>query len=91
MEAKPLAHITESKMIDFVRRAIVCRFGIPKVLIANNIRQFIGIQFEKFCEDQGIPYHLTSVVHPQANGEAKVTKRTILQEIKKRLSKAKET
>lgn len=46
-------------------------------------------RFVEFCKEHGIINHLTFVAHPQANGEAKVTNRTLLQGIKKRLGKAK--
>ncbi|KAK1404554.1 hypothetical protein POM88_004159 [Heracleum sosnowskyi] len=39
-EAEPLATITAKKLIDFVYRAIVCRFGIPYKLISDNGKQF---------------------------------------------------
>lgn len=45
----------------------------PPVLITNNGQQFLGAEFDKFYEDQGILHHLTMVAHPQANGEVKVT------------------
>ena len=51
----------------------------------------MGARFVEFCEDLNISHNFTSVAHPQANGEAEVTKRTLLQEIKTRLEKAKGT
>ena len=35
-EAEPLATITEHKIRNFVWRAIVCRFGIPRALVSDN-------------------------------------------------------
>ena len=51
----------------------------------------MGARFAKFCEDLNISHNFTSVAHPQVSDEAKVTNRTLLQEIKTRLEKAKET
>ena len=59
------------------------------MLITDNGHQFTGAQFKKFCEEHGILYYLTSVIHPQANGEAEVTNHTILRGLKIRLDKAK--
>ena len=36
VEAEPLAKITQQNVKNFVRRNIVCRFGVPKVLVSNN-------------------------------------------------------
>ena len=35
-EAEPLATITEQKIHNFVWRAIICRFGIPRALVSDN-------------------------------------------------------
>lgn len=64
VEVEQATCIAKLKAIDFVWRAIFCRFDIPRVLIVDNGWQFVGIRFEEFCEDQGILHRLTSVVHP---------------------------
>ncbi|XP_022854622.1 uncharacterized protein LOC111375929 [Olea europaea var. sylvestris] len=40
VEAEPLATISKPKLRTFIWRSIICRFGIPKVLITDNGRQF---------------------------------------------------
>ncbi|GFS38896.1 hypothetical protein Acr_00g0060030 [Actinidia rufa] len=40
IEAQPLAKITEKNTWDFVWKHLVCRFGVPKVIISDNARQF---------------------------------------------------
>ncbi|XP_022895473.1 uncharacterized protein K02A2.6-like [Olea europaea var. sylvestris] len=64
------------------------RFGIPKVLITDNGRQFDNQQFINFCSNLGIDHRLTSVSHPQSNGLAEVTNRIILQDLRTRISDA---
>ena len=83
VEAEPLAKITEAKVQDFVWKLIICRFGLPRTLITDNGRQFTGAKFAEFCEDLNISHNFTSVAHPQANSEAEVTNRTLLQGIPK--------
>ncbi len=36
VEAEPLATITEKNMQRFVWKAVICRFGIPRVLVCDN-------------------------------------------------------
>ena len=36
VEAKPLATITERSIRTFVWRNIICRYGIPRVLVSDN-------------------------------------------------------
>jgi ribonuclease HI len=89
VEAEPLAIISEPKLRSFVWKSVVCRFGIPKVLITDNGRQFDNSQFKNFCTNLGIEHRLTSVAHPQSNGLAEVTNRIILQDLKTRIGDAK--
>ena len=49
VEAEALATITEKNMRSFVWRSIICRFGIPRVLISNNGKQFDNDFFWDFC------------------------------------------
>ena len=89
VETEPLAQITEKKMEDFVLKSIIYRFGIPHTIITDNGRQFDNDRFREFCSEFHITHRLTSVGHPQSNGEAEVTNRTILHGLKTRLNGAK--
>ncbi|GJX97849.1 reverse transcriptase domain-containing protein [Tanacetum coccineum] len=89
VKAKPPATITGQKILRFVCRNIVCRFGIPGIIISDNEKQFANNPFKEWCEELKISQHFTSVTHPQANGQTEVTNRTILQGLKTRLGKAK--
>nr|XP_043633076.1 uncharacterized protein K02A2.6-like [Erigeron canadensis] len=88
-EAEPLATITGHKILKFVWHNIVCRYGIPGIIISDNGKQFANNPFREWCEELKIRQQFTSVAHPQANGQTEVTNRTILQGLKTRLNKAK--
>ncbi|KAK8957146.1 hypothetical protein KSP39_PZI000272 [Platanthera zijinensis] len=88
VEVEPLAKITEENAKQFVWKNIICRFGIPAIIIADNGTQFTGKSFTKLCEDLKINLRHTIVAHPQANGQIKVTNRTILKCLKTRLEEA---
>ena len=53
-EASCLATITEQKIRNFVWRAIICRFGIPRALVSDNGKQFDNAKFREFCVELGI-------------------------------------
>ena len=38
VEAEPLAKITQQNVKNFVGKGIVCRFGVPRVLVSDNGR-----------------------------------------------------
>ena len=40
VEAEPLASITQQNVKNFVWKNIVCRFGVPRVLVPDNGREF---------------------------------------------------
>ena len=89
VEAEPLVKITQQNVKNFVWKSIVCRFGVPRVLVSDNGQQFDNTPFREFCEQLGINTHYSSPSHPQANGQTEVTNRSLLKIIKTRLEGAK--
>ena len=89
VEAKPLTTITEKSIRTFVWKNIICRYGIPRVLVSDNGKQFDNGAFKSFCSELGIQSHYSSPAHPQVNGQVEVTNRTLLKIIKTRLEGAK--
>ncbi|XP_063942737.1 uncharacterized protein LOC135150384 [Daucus carota subsp. sativus] len=88
IEAKPLAKITTKQVAQFFWENIKCRYGIPRVLVTDNGAQFNNPEFVGYCNDYIIELRFTSVAHPQANGQAEVANRIILDGLKKRVEKA---
>ena len=68
VEAEALATITEKNVRSFVWENIICRFGIPSVLVSNNGKQFDNNSFRDFCLQLGIINHYSSLTHLHANG-----------------------
>ena len=87
-EAEPLAMITEWQLEKFVWKNIVTRFGLPRTIITDNGSQFASTRFREFCTNYGIQLRFSSVAHPQTNGLAKVTNRSILDGLRRRVSAA---
>ena len=85
MEVEALATITKRNVRSFVWRNIICKFGIPRVLVSDNRKQFNNSAFRDFCSELGIKNHYSSPAHPQANGQVKVTNRSLLKIIKTQL------
>ena len=89
VEAEALATITEKNIRSFVWRNIIRRYGIPKVLVSDNGKQFDNSAFRDFCSELGIKNHYSSPAYPQENGQVEVTNRSLLKIIKTRLVGAK--
>ncbi|KAL2246198.1 UNVERIFIED_CONTAM: Gag-Pol polyprotein [Sesamum indicum] len=58
------------------------KFGIPRILVSDNGTQFQGKKIVAWCKELKIQQNFTAVGNPQANGQAEVTNRTLLQYLK---------
>ncbi|XP_074374180.1 uncharacterized protein LOC141714566 [Apium graveolens] len=91
IEAKALAKITTKQIAQFFWENVICRFGIPRILVTDNGRQFDNAEFREYCDDNNIDLRFTSVAHPQANGKTEVSNRIILDGLKKRVERSRNT
>ncbi|XP_071919988.1 uncharacterized protein [Coffea arabica] len=69
IEVELLNTISSRLIQKFFWRNIVPRFGIPRVLVFDNGRQFADSSFQDWCSEFRIWQHFTSVGHLQANGQ----------------------
>ena len=88
-EVEPLAMITEQKVRKFVWRSIICKFGIPRALVSDNGKQFDNPKFRDLCSELRIKNYFSSLAHPQSNGQAEVTIRTLKAALKTKLENLK--
>ena len=72
VEAEALATIMEKNVWGFVWRCIICKFGIPRVLVSDNGRQFDNDSFRDFCSQLGIRNHYSSPAHPKLTDRLKL-------------------
>ena len=88
VEAEALATITKKNVRSFVWKNIVYKYGIARVLVSNNRKQFDNDSFRDFCSQLGIKNHYSSLIHHQTNGQVEVTNQSLLKIIKARLEGA---
>ncbi|RVW64549.1 hypothetical protein CK203_040370 [Vitis vinifera] len=89
VEAEAYASIKDKDVTKFVWKNIVCRFGIPQTIIADNGPQFDSIAFRNFCSELNIRNSYSTPRYPQSNGQAEATNKTLITALKKRLEQAK--
>ncbi|XP_038977811.1 uncharacterized protein LOC120108299 [Phoenix dactylifera] len=91
LQVKPTYRPVRQKKRSFApkQQRAATEFGLPRILISDNGRQFDNSRFREFCSELGIDHRFTSIIHPQTNGETDVTNRTILQGLKARLDRSK--
>ncbi|KAG7564974.1 Reverse transcriptase domain [Arabidopsis suecica] len=86
IEAEAYASIKDSAVNTFIWKNIICRHGVPYEIVTDNGPQFISHEFEAFCSDWNIKVSYSTPRYPQGNGQAEAANKTILSNLKKRLS-----
>jgi len=89
IEVEPLTVITVRNVQNFVWKNIVCRFGLPQIIITDNGWQFTDRGLAKFYGKLDIKHIASSVEHPQTNSQAEAANKVILNELKKQLGPTK--
>ena len=69
VEAEAMSKITASKVQRFLWKNVVCRYGVPRVIITDHGPQFDCGAVRNFCADLNIDLRFSSVAHPQSNGQ----------------------
>ena len=86
IEAETYVNIKDSAVKTFIWKNIICRHGVPYEIVTDNGPQFISHEFEAFCSDWRIKVSYSTPQNPQGNGQAEDANKTILSNLKKRLS-----
>ncbi|GJZ42546.1 reverse transcriptase domain-containing protein [Tanacetum coccineum] len=89
VEAKPLVNITCKEVIHFMMDNIICKYGLPKVIVTDNGAQLVSDPFKSWCTRFEIQQVNAAVAHPQANGLVERANRSLMDGIKTRLGKKK--
>ncbi|GKV11644.1 hypothetical protein SLEP1_g22884 [Rubroshorea leprosula] len=89
VEGLALSSLTSKKVEDFVFSSIICRYGIPNQIVADNGTQFNCSSFRDFYSNYGIKLQFTSIYHPESNGMVEYVHKCILEGIKPRLEQHK--
>ncbi|KAL0408327.1 UNVERIFIED_CONTAM: Gag-Pol polyprotein [Sesamum radiatum] len=61
VEVEAVAKISEKEVINFIWKNIICRFGIPRILVSDNGTQFQGKAIIAWCKELKIQQNFTAV------------------------------
>ena len=64
---------------------MICQFGVPRELVANNGTQFQNKKLKELCDIYHIKLNFASMSYPQSKGQAEATNKVILNNIRKNL------
>ncbi|XP_024156391.1 uncharacterized protein LOC112164432 [Rosa chinensis] len=71
VEAEPLKEASGATIRQFIFRNILCRFGIPEVLVSNRGAAFMGGPVEELVNDFGIQFIHSTPYYAQSNGSGR--------------------
>ena len=63
VEAIPLKNVTSRDMVEFVKKHIVYRFGIPQTIMTDQGTMFTSGEFEEFAASMGIKLFNSSLYY----------------------------
>ena len=76
-ETKGIKEAIEEKVDEFLRENIFYKYGYPRELVTDQGSQFTSNMIEDLLTHHKIKHRTSTPYHPQANGQAEVTKRSL--------------
>lgn len=69
---------TGDAVANFIKENIICKFGIPKVILFYSETPFVNRQVRQLLASYGINQKTSTPHYPQGNGQVEVTNKSII-------------
>ena len=83
VEAVTLKSVTKKVMVDFIHFNIICRFGIPKVIITDNAANLNSHSMQEVCYQFKIEHRNSAPYRPKVNGAIEAANKNIKKILRK--------
>nr|XP_010319925.1 uncharacterized protein K02A2.6-like [Solanum lycopersicum] len=83
VEVVTFKSVTKKVVVDFIHFNIICRFGIPKVIITDNAANLNSHLMQEVCYRFKIEHRNSTPYHPKANGAVEATNKNIKKLLRK--------
>jgi len=77
VEAVTFKSVTKKAVVDFVHSNIICRFGIPKIIITDNAANLNSHLMKEVCEQFKIVHRHSTPYRPKVNGAVEAANKNI--------------
>ena len=77
VEAVTFKSVTKKVVVDFVHANIICRFGIPKMIITDNAANLNSHLMQEVCQQFRIAHQNSTPYRPKANGAVEAANKNI--------------
>ena len=83
VEAASYASVTRSVVIRFIKKEIICRYGLPRKIITDNATNLNNKMMKEMCEDFKIQHHNSTPYRPKMNGAVEAANKNIKKIVQK--------
>ncbi|KAA3486325.1 RNA-directed DNA polymerase [Gossypium australe] len=77
VEAVSFANVTKAAVCRFLKREIICRYGLPERIISDNALNLNNKMMKEVCEQFQIKHHNSSPYRPKMNGAVEAANKNI--------------
>jgi transposase InsO family protein len=85
VEAIPMKSVTSKDVVNFIKKHVIHRFGIPQTITTDGGSVFISEEFRKFAAGVGIKMIRSSPYYAQANGQAEASNQILIKLINRKI------
>ena len=89
IEAVVFLEVKKEIVINFIKRNLIFRYGVPCYIITDNGKEFYNKSMDKLCNDFCFKQHNSPVYNALANGLAEAFNETLCNLLKKVVGKLK--
>ena len=83
VKAASYASVTKSVVVRFIKREIICRYGLPRNIIMDNGTNLNNKMMGELCKEFKIQYHNSTPYRPKMNGAVEAANKNIKKIIQK--------
>ena len=83
VEVVSYAGVTRSVVVRFIKKEIICRYGLPRKIITNNATNLNNKMMKEMCEDFKIQNHNSMPYRPKMNGAVEAANKNIKKIVQK--------
>ncbi|KAG8482790.1 hypothetical protein CXB51_024036 [Gossypium anomalum] len=77
VEAASFANVTRTAVCRFLKKEIICRYGLPERIISDNATNLNNRMMKEVCEQFQIKHHNSSPYRPKMNGAVEAANKNI--------------
>jgi len=77
IEAASFANVTKTAVCKFLKKEIICRYGLPERIISDNATNLNNKMMKEVCEQFQIKHHNSSPYRPKMNGAVEAANKNI--------------